>query len=175
MKTLIIYTSQTGFTKKYAQWLAEDMSADLYDLKEVQKKDDAFFAGYEAIVYAGWAMAGNVVKVKWFFGKAGAWKDKRLAVICVGGCPNEAPETEEALKNILTDEQRKYIKAFYCQGGFNYDKMNGASKMAMKLFIGALKKKQDEKSKQMAEYISKSYDISDRKFLEPVTAYLRGE
>ena len=23
MKTLIIYTSQTGFTKRYAEWLAE--------------------------------------------------------------------------------------------------------------------------------------------------------
>ncbi len=43
------------------------------------------------------------------------------------------------------------------------------------MFVGALKKKQDEKSKQMAEYISKSYDISDKKFLEPVVSYLRGD
>jgi flavodoxin len=29
MKTLIIYTSQTGFTKRYAQWLADRVSGDL--------------------------------------------------------------------------------------------------------------------------------------------------
>ena len=42
MKTLIIYTSQTGFTKKYAQWLADKVSGDLMDLKEAKKKRDVF-------------------------------------------------------------------------------------------------------------------------------------
>ena len=37
MKTLIIYTSQTGFTKRYAQWLADEMKADMYDLKDAKK------------------------------------------------------------------------------------------------------------------------------------------
>ena len=30
MKTLVVYTSQTGFTKRYAQWIAERMEADLF-------------------------------------------------------------------------------------------------------------------------------------------------
>ena len=42
MKTLIIYTSQTGFTKKYAEWLADRTGGDLLDLKAAQKKN----AGY---------------------------------------------------------------------------------------------------------------------------------
>ena len=45
----------------------------------------------------------------------------------------------------------------------------------MKLFVSALKKKPDEKSRQMAEYVSKSYDISDKKYIEPIVSYLRGE
>lgn len=77
------------------------------------------------------------------------------------------------LEKVLSDEQRKYVKAFYCQGGFDYEKMNGPSKLAMKMFVGALKKKGDEKSKEMAKHIAGSYDISDKKFLEPVVAYLR--
>ena len=59
--------------------------------------------------------------------------------------------------------------------GFNYEKMNTASKLAMKAFVGSLKKKSDEKSKEMAELISGSYDISDVKFVEPIVAYLKGE
>ena len=39
MKTLIIYTSQTGFTKKYADWLAQKTGGDLLDLKDAQKKN----------------------------------------------------------------------------------------------------------------------------------------
>ena len=175
MKTLVVYTSQTGFTKRYAQWLSDEMKADMYDLKEVQKKDDSFFSEYEAIVYAGWAMAGKVVKAGWFLNKAEGWKGKKLAVICVGGCPGDAPECEAMMKTVLSEEQSSYIKAFYCQGGFNYEKMNSASKLAMKMFVSALKKKQDEKSKQMAEHIAVSYDISDIKYIGPVVAYLRGE
>ena len=175
MKTLIIYTSQTGFTKKYAQWIADEMSADIYDLNDVKKKEKDFFGGYEAIVYAGWCMAGSVVKSKWFLDKAEGWKGKRLAIVAVGASPNENPEVETALKNLLNEEQRQYIKAFYCQGGINYEKMNVASKLAMKMFVSSLKKKQDEKSRQMTAYLSASYDITDIKYIEPVMAYLREE
>ena len=174
MKTIIIYTSKSGFTKKYSEWLAESMSADIIDLKDAQKKENSFFDGYEAIVYAGWCMAGSVVKVKWFLDKTAAWREKRLAIMVVGGSPNDNPDVEETLSKILNDEQRKYIKAFYCQGGIDYDKMKGPSKLAMKMFASALKKKKDEKSRQVGEYISSSYDISDVKYIEPIVAYLKG-
>ena len=174
MKTLIIYTSQTGFTKKYSEWLAQKTGGDLMDLKEAQKKDDTFFAGYEAIVYGGWVMAASVVKVKWFLYKSASWKGKKLAVFCVGGSPNDNPDVEVMLKNMLTDEQREYIKAFYCQGGFNYERMNAPSRLAMKMFVSALKKKKDptEEEKIMTQMVATSYDISDEKYLEPVIDYL---
>ena len=97
MKTLIIYTSQTGFTKKYSQWLADEMDAEVYDLKDAKKKEAAFFDAYDAIVYAGWIMAGKVVKSDWFLGKANGWKGKRLAVMAVGGSPNDNPDVDVAL------------------------------------------------------------------------------
>ena len=81
MKTLVVYTSQTGFTKKYAKWLSDEMEADMYDLKDVQKKDDSFYSESGAIVYAGWAMASKIVKSNWFLKKATGWKDKKLALI----------------------------------------------------------------------------------------------
>jgi flavodoxin len=31
MKTIVIYKSKTGFTKKYAQWIAAELSADLLE------------------------------------------------------------------------------------------------------------------------------------------------
>ena len=174
MKTLVVYTSQTGFTKRYAQWLAEKMDADIYNLKEVQKKANSSFTEYDAIVYAGWCMAGKVVKTNWFFEKARNWKDKRLALIAVGGSPNDNPDVEVAMENMLTDEQKSYIKAFYCQGGFNHEKMNLPSKLAMKAFVATLRKSKNEKEREVASFIDHSYDISDIKFIEPVVEYLNG-
>ena len=78
------------------------------------------------------------------------------------------------LENMLTNEQKKYIKAFYCQGGFDYEKMNTASRLAMKMFVSALKKKKDptEEEKIMVKMISDSYDISDIKYIEPIAEYI---
>ena len=105
MKTLIIYTSQTGFTKKYSQWLADEMDAEVYDLKDAKKKEAAFFDAYDAIVYAGWIMAGKVVKSDWFLGKANGWQGKRLALMAVGGSPNDNPDVDVALKNMIPGDQ----------------------------------------------------------------------
>ena len=174
MKVLIIYTSQTGFTKKYAEWLAERMDGDLLELKEAQKKETEYFDDYDAICYGGWAMAGNLVKTKWFLGKAVNWKDKRLAMFCVGGSPNDNPDVDTFLQNALSEEQKEYIKMFYCQGGFNYDKMKVPSRIAMKMFVSALRNKKDatEKEKIMAEKMASSYDISDIKYIKPIVSYL---
>lgn len=174
MKTLVVYTSQTGFTKKYAEWLGERMKADVLDLKDAQKKNTGFFDDYQAIVYGGWAVAGKLSKSKWYLGKAPSWKDKKLAVFCVGGSPNESPETKVALDNMLNDEQKKFIKAFYCQGGINYEKMSAGNRLTLKMFVGALKKKKNlsEKERTMVEMISSTYDISDKKYIEPIVEYL---
>jgi len=177
MKTLVVYTSQTGFTQRYAEWLAEEMNADIINIKEAQKKDADFFDSYEAIIYGGWAMAGTVSKVKWFLDKASSWKDKRLALYCVGGGPSDSPDIKGMFNNTLDDDQKKYIKTFYCQGGFNYEKMNIPSKMAMKMFVSSLKRKKNltEDEKIMVEKMSSSYDISDKKFIEPIVEYLKSE
>jgi hypothetical protein len=48
------------------------------------------------------------------------------------------------------------------------------SRMVLKMFVGALKKKKDatEDEKRMAEMISSSYDISDIKYIEPIVEYI---
>ena len=175
MKTLVIYTSQTGFTKRYAEWIADRLQADILNLDEAKKQKNEFFNSYDAIIYGGWAMAGNVVKIKWFLTRAANWKEKKLAVFCVGASPHESPEVQTALDNVLDDEQKKYIKAFYLQGGLNYSAMKLPYKLAMKGFAAAVAKTKNptETEKAMAEMISHSYDISDEKYITPIVEYIK--
>ena len=147
MKALVVYTSQTGFTKRYAEWIAKRLQADLLDVSEAKKKKKEFFDTYDAIIYGGWLMAGKVSRSKWFLGKASAWREKKLAVFVVGASPMESPDVEKCLQNMLNDEQGGYIRAFYCQGGLDYDKMNKPSKMAMKMLVSMLNKKKDQTEK----------------------------
>lgn len=174
MKTIVIYTSQTGFTKRYAEWIAERMNGDILEIREAKKKADSFFDAYDAIVYGGWCMAGKVVKSGWFLAKAPGWKGKKLAVVAVGSSPDGTPEVADSLKKLLTEEQRQYIKAFYCQGGINYGRMKFPYRMAMKMFASSLKNKKNAtaKEKEMGEYIAQDHDLADIRFIEPVVAYL---
>lgn len=173
MKTIVVYTSQTGFTKKYAEWIAQRLNAETLTLDEAKNASEDKFADAEAILYGGWIMAGKVKGSEWFTDQIIQWQGKKLALFCVGGCPNDAPDIERELKEALTDEQRKYAKAFYCQGGICFEKMKFVSRFFMKMFAKTLKKKAvTEADKAMAEMISKSYDISDKKYIEPVVEYI---
>lgn len=177
MKILVIYTSQTGFTQRYAKWIAERTNADLMELKEARKKEDGFFEGYDAILYGGWTMAEKVMGIGWFLGHAPAWKGKRLAVFATGAGPNANPELDASLEKILNDEQKKYIRLFYCQGGLNYDRMKLPFRMLMKMYVSAMSRKKNatEDEKKKAAMIAESYDSSDIRYTDPIVAYLTEE
>lgn len=170
MKTVIIYNSKTGFTEKYAMWLKEALDADCYKLADSRTVD---FDKYDAIVFGGWVCAGKISKSKWFYERLESWNGKRVALYAVGGSPRENPDIDKFLETAIPSAYQN-AKAFYCQGGFDYEKMDGPSKLAMKMFSKALKSKKDqtEEEKIMADMISKSYDISDRKYIEPIVEYI---
>lgn len=171
MKTAVIYTSQTGFTKRYAEWIAEQSGADCLEIAEAKKQN---LDEYDAIIYGGWACAGGISKLHWFKGNISRWQGKKLIAFCVGGSPLENPEVEQALKNNFSEEELKQVSVFYCPGGFNYEKMSTGSKLMMKMFLKTLKAKKDktEEEEIMVKMISSSYDISDKKYIEPILACL---
>lgn len=167
MKTIMIYNSQTGFTKRYAKWIAETAGADCLELSEAKKKN---LEAYEAIIFGSWACAGGISKLGWFKSNMNQWTNKKLIVFCVGGSPLENPEVGQALKKNFKEAEWKRVSVFYCPGGFNYEKMSAPSKMMMKMFIRTLKAKKGktEEELQMIQMISDSYDISDKKYIEPI-------
>ncbi len=174
MKTIVIYTSQTGFTKRYAQWICESSGAECVEFKQAKKKN---LSDYDAVIYGGWFMAGGIKNLDWFkkqipfLSVAG----KKIIVYGVGGSPSESPDVPKAMRRNFSEEEWNSLKAFYCPGGYNYEKMSGFSKFMMKMFTKMLANKKDasEEEKKMAEMISHSYDISDRKYIEPILAELK--
>ncbi len=172
MKTVVIYNSQTGFTKRYAHWIAEATGADCFELSETKKKNMAI---YETIIFGGWACAGSIRKLSWFKGNIEKWPDKKLVVFCVGASPIDNPEIEPALKQNFKESELKKVSIFYCPGGFRYDKMSAASKLMMKIFIKTLKAKKNKtkEEKEMIKMISSSYDISNKKYIAPILECLK--
>lgn len=167
MKTAVIYNSQTGFTKRYAEWISEATDADCFELSEAKKKD---LSVYGAIVFGGWACAGGISRLSWFKNNINKWAGKKLIAFCVGGSPVDNPEIGPALKKNFSESELNMVNVFYCPGGFNYEKMSVPSKLMMKIFIKSLKAKKDKtaEDEEMIKIISSSYDISDKKYIEPI-------
>lgn len=167
LKSIVIYNSQTGFTKRYAEWIAEESGADCLALSDAKKKD---FTSYEAIIFGSWACAGGIRKIGWFKRNINNWTDKKLIAFCVGGSPMNNPEIAASLNQNFTEPEKKKVQTFYCPGGFNYEKMPPLSKLMMKLFVNALKSKKGktEEEQIMIKMISSSYDISDKKYIAPI-------
>ena len=171
MKSIVIYSSQTGFTKKYAEWISEAAGCECVEFKKARKLK---LSDYDAIVFGGWFKAGLIAQVPWFkkqipvLSAAG----KKLIVFCCGANPAENPEALESLLKNFTEDELSKIKTFYCPGGLNYEKMSFGSKLAMKMLIKILSCKKDatEADRQMIEMISKSYDITDKKYIDPIVA-----
>ena len=79
-----------------------------------------------------------------------------------------------ALTFAQTPAEWEKVHVFYCPGGLSYEKMPVPSKLMMKVFAKTMQAKKDKTEGEavMARMIAASYDISDRKYIEPILACL---
>ena len=134
----IIYKSNSGFTKKYAELLSEKSGIPAYDLKDGLKN---IAAGSE-IIYMGWLMAGKIAGYK----KALA----RFNVKCVCAV-GMAAFTEKYQQEIKAGNSVKEAEFFYLQGGFDINRLHGIYKFMMKTMIKSMKPKIESKEEKTPE------------------------
>lgn len=141
MKIVVIYKSKTGYTRKYAEWISEALSADIF---EAGKVDVHMLTQYDAIVYGGSLYVSGIVGVKLITENMDKLKDKKLVVFATGASPWRDEVITEVLDKNFTQEQQKFIKFFYLRGGFNYSKLNLIDKFLMTLLKFKIKSKKKE-------------------------------
>lgn len=174
MKTAVIYTSQTGFTRRYAQWIAEAAGADCFELKQARRRD---FLNYDAIVFGGWICAATVRHLDWFVQQLPGWSGKRLIAFAVGGSPAGSPDIPGFMEKTFGTEALRPVSAFYCPGGLSYENMRAPSRAMMKLFVKSVAARKDKAphEEEAARMMAHSYDLSDRKYIAPILALLEAE
>ncbi len=173
MKTVIIYKSKTGFTKKYAQIVAEQAGCELLELKKATPKA---LAGYELIVFGSRFFAGTVDGLKKARELFEASKATEFVVFATGATPNEAADiVNDVWKNNFSSEELEAIPHFYMQSGICYEKMPFAEKMMMKMAAKMMKnqKEKDEMGQGFEEALKGSFDISSEEYAQPLVEYLK--
>jgi menaquinone-dependent protoporphyrinogen IX oxidase len=174
MKTVIVYKSQTGFTKRYAEWIAADLKCDTLEAKRATKES---LKPYDVVVYGGGITAGQIGGLKKFKTIMATLTDKKMIVYGTGATPVEERKAFEDIKKANFSEQEiKNIPYYYFQSGVNYENMNLGSKMIMKMFASMLAKKSDKtpEEKGMADAIKQSCDFSKKEYINPLVDYVNG-
>lgn len=174
-KILVVYKSVTGFTRKYAEMIAQEMNCTVMDFKEVTVET---MSGYDTVVFGGRLHAGSVEGLKNAKNLFRQSKAAQLIVYAIGAMPNTSTEIIEKMwsKN-LSSEELSHIPHFYMQGGLCYENLPLSDKLMMKMFSTMMKKKKDKNKyeKEMANAISESYDISSREYIMPLISLLKSE
>ncbi len=151
----IVYTSNTGFTRRYAEMLAQKTGLPACDLKGPAP------ARGTAVVYLGWLRAGNVKGL----GKARRRYDvKAVGVVGMAAEPNG---------KVLEDQT---IPAFYLRGGLALDKLKGLYKRMMASMGGMVRKApaKTDAEREMQEAFVNGGDWVDEAYLEPMVEFLKG-
>lgn len=169
MKTIVVYKSKYGYTKKYAEWLAESLGCDI--------KENASFADiadYDVIIFGGGIYAGRINGVKLITKNYGKLAGKKLVLFAVGSNAGRADEIEAFWEKALEKTVRENVPHFYLRGGFNYGKLGSVDRLMMnmlkKMLLGKDSLSEDEKG-LLAAYET-PIDFTDRQNLEEILEQL---
>ncbi len=166
---LVVYSSKSGFTRRYAEWIAEELQCEAIPLSNLQS---AMVGAAKTIVYGGPIHAGWVVGLKKFLKREDRKKNQNVFVFAVGLSPSNSADIERCHKANLNDSNRK-IPWFYFMGGLDIDKLKGIEKLIMKMVLRAeakTKRKEALKAGKPVEQIAgyPILDYCDRAAIKPL-------
>ena len=171
MRVVVIYKSKTGFTKKYAEWISEVLSADIFD---VSKADIDVVKAYDTVIYGGSLYAVGIIGVRYITQNLDILKGKKVVVFATGASPSSEEVISEVRNKNFTPEEQKQLQFFYLRGGFDYSKIKPFDKVLMTLLKWKIKMKKEltPEAKGMLSMYDKPVDFTRKKNIDQIIAYV---
>lgn len=168
MNGMVLYRSKTGFTERYAKWIAQELGCDAAPYAGF---DTARLQGYDTVVYGGGFHAGKIGGLRAFLKELPRLEGKRVAVFATGAMPADAPDTQKAMRQNFTDDEWAAVAAFYFQSGLCYERMALGDRAMMAVFRAMVRHTEGEG--ELLRMISRSFDGCDRARIAPLVRFCR--
>lgn len=168
---LIIYGSQYGTAKRYAEELARKTGIEMRSYEDV--KD---ITAYDMIIYIGALYAGGVLGMKKTFAKLTQYQNKKIIIATVGlADPMEKENTDNiksSMQKQLSKELYENIDIFHLRGGIDYSKLNFKHKTMMGLLykkaVGLPEEEKNAEVRAMIETYNQKVDFVDFETLNQI-------
>ncbi len=167
-KRIVVYKSKTGFTEKYAHWIADDLHCDAICLEKFSISE---IAQYDALIFGGGIHAGKINGINFIKNNLPLLAEKKMIVFATGAIAPIPEEIERFRKDNIPRDMD--IAFFYFQSGMNYEKMHSVDKLlmgALKTVLRVKKIKSDVEQGTL-DAIQNSYDYSSRDQIEPLIKF----
>ena len=177
MKVILVYNSKSGFTKRYADWIAEETDCDVKPYRDFEQMD---IGAEDIVIFGSRVHAGRIEHLNKVKARMGRHPKQNFIVFATGATPAVA---EDAVQKIwdsnFSETERQSIPHFYMQSGLDYQKMGFVDRMLMKMVAKLMSKKkgtlsQDKSDEEtgFAQAIQDSYDISSKEYVMPLVTYV---
>ena len=171
---VIVYKSKYGSTKKYAQWIAEETRADLFESLEIGPKK---LMEYDTICFGGGLYASGIAGISTITKNFELLKDKRIIVFTVGLASTDKHEVFlPIIEKSFSKEMSDNISFFHFRGGIDYKKLGIIHKSMMGMLKIVISKKDlselsDDDKEFLATY-GKKVDFTDKNTIKPLLSFL---
>lgn len=171
----VVYKTKYGFTRRYAEWIAEALDADLLEAGETGSKA---LGAYRTIVYGGGLYASGINGISLITKQFGALREKNIVVFTVGlGDPQNTEQFRPIVEKNFTPEMRAVIKIFHLRGGMDYKALGTMHKAMMSMMNRMIGKKEEskrtEEDREFLETYGQVVDFTDRATIAPLVACCR--
>ncbi|MGN0999313.1 MAG: flavodoxin domain-containing protein [Faecousia sp.] len=177
MKCVVTYGSKYGSTKQYAQWIADALSCDLRDIRDVNSK---MLSQYDVIIHGGGLYAGGLSGIGTIVKNYEAISGKEIILFSCGlADPRDAENVahiEAGVAKALKPEMRQKWKQFHLRGGIDYSRLSLTHKAMMAMLRKTMLQKGYEnlrpEDQMMLDTYGKVVDFSDRSTISPLVDYV---
>lgn len=129
MKIIIVYKSQYGSSRQYAQWLADMLNCTTAAVSDINLTK---LQTYDVIVYIGGLYAGSVNGYKQLRKLLPALSDKKMVLCMVGSTNPAAQEKYQAyFTNNVPEQYRDIVTPFALRGDQLFSRMSGLHRLMM--------------------------------------------
>ncbi len=115
METVVLYRSRNGSTRRYAEWLAQECRADLFDLSRSPHPD---LAPYDTVIVGAPFHMGCFYGARYLKRHWGVLRAKRVFVFSTSAIPPKHAMVAEIYQRSLPEFIRRQVSYFPIRGQY---------------------------------------------------------
>lgn len=127
-KTVIIFQSKYGSTRRYAQWLAEMTKGDVFSINDF---DGVRLKHYQTVIFGSFTHMGKIQSIDFIKRYWPMLKDKTVIVFATSGTPSVGSKERTIIEQNLPDAARGRVACFPLPGAYSYHQLDWKDKLLM--------------------------------------------